>query len=420
MGVKELNKLVEKYGVDVELNVLNPGNKKRDLVYVAVDGSQSIYNMLLSTKGNTTTLASKIIYMITVLFTNGIIPVFVFDGSPPAEKADELERRKRRKTKHIIKCKKLINEKIILESRTPQLSRMESPVPMDDSYFVENTNIVSDIASTSTAKSTLPKYEASTQKPDAKLKELTKKITSEMKKCVKITVDIVNQVKTVLTLFGIPYIHIHDIEADIVCADLVKYGIVDSCISEDTDMFLFGCTKIIHNFLANRNTSTVTLFEMDTVLDGLGITYSMFVDMCILLGTEYTKHYMRNVKPAVILELIRKYETIDSIQKNIDKIKLDFPEHNIVMPDLDNFDFKSARKLIFGSLPREKYTKYMADNAHFAFDRFESTVTLYIQDKKYAEMLKCFFTDKEKGKGVNVSAFDACFSSFCKLGANVS
>ena len=76
-------------------------------------------------------------------------------------------------------------------------------------------------------------------------------------------------------------------EADEICAALVLQKIAWACLSEDTDMFAYGCSYVLRNL--NINSGTVTLFDMDRILNELHMTQSIFREMCVISESDYIK-----------------------------------------------------------------------------------------------------------------------------------
>jgi len=201
--------------------------------------------------------------MINKLSKFSITPLFIFDGCPPKEKRSTLKSRKNIKQKY--------------KTRIIQLE-------------------------------TTLKFESNINKKNL----ILKKISSFKKKLVYINDDIIQTSKTLLDYMGIGYLQA-DGEAEHLCAKLSKLNIVDGVISDDTDTMACGANIILRQF-TNRN-DTVIYYRMDEILYNLNINLNSFVDMCILLGTDYNSK-LKGYKYDEIYKLIEKHKNIDNIVNN--------------------------------------------------------------------------------------------------------
>ena len=139
------------------------------------------------------------------------------------------------------------------------------------------------------------------------------------KKMVNIQESQYKDIKNLFNLFNIPYIHA-GVEAEMICAALVKLGIADYCIGNDMDLFALGCPRIIRNI--NFRDDFVDVYYLETILDNLELSYTEFVDLCIALGSDYTGR-LGGVKNYHIHEYIKKYKSIENVLANIDNINRD-------------------------------------------------------------------------------------------------
>lgn len=74
-------------------------------------------------------------------------------------------------------------------------------------------------------------------------------------------------------------------EADMYCAYLVLTNRVWGVISNDTDMFIYGCNNVIMDL--DIDTETGILHNMRAMLHDLRMTQSTFKDIMIISGTDY-------------------------------------------------------------------------------------------------------------------------------------
>jgi len=70
-----------------------------------------------------------------------------------------------------------------------------------------------------------------------------------------------------LELLGVPVLKAKG-EAEALCAQLNREGLVDACITSDSDAFLFGANCVIKNMQPNSNVSVLGLsFHMRSWLN---------------------------------------------------------------------------------------------------------------------------------------------------------
>ena len=101
---------------------------------------------------------------------------------------------------------------------------------------------------------------------------------------IYITKEIINNVKELLRAYGATYYDSPE-EADLLCASLVKKNKTWACMSDDMDMFVYGCNNIIRNL--NIYNHTATLYSLSGILQDLNMTQKEFRQICILSGTDY-------------------------------------------------------------------------------------------------------------------------------------
>ncbi|XP_050510314.1 flap endonuclease 1 isoform X2 [Diabrotica virgifera virgifera] len=171
------------------------------------------------------------------------------------------------------------------------------------------------------------------------------------RRLVKVTKQHSEEVKQLLTLMGIPYVNA-PCEAEAQCAALVKAGKVYATATEDMDALTFG---------------------------------SKFIDLCILLGCDYTDS-IRGIGPKRAIELIQKHKSIESIIQNIDKDKYPIPE---------NWNYEGARELFknpevseaddielkWGEPDEEELVKYLCGDKNFSEDRVRNGVKKLMKAK---------------------------------------
>ena len=136
---------------------------------------------------------------------------------------------------------------------------------------------------------------------------------------------------------NIPFISSKTCEADVICSALYRLGIVQGCLTNDTDMLPFRCRMI--QFFSNKydGSDTVVVYELERILKTLDITESQFIDMCCLCKNPYNTFYI----PLKIEEILSRLKIFGSIDKFIDNYNKQ-PRSRMIMK-VENF--KPARDI---------------------------------------------------------------------------
>jgi hypothetical protein len=77
------------------------------------------------------------------------------------------------------------------------------------------------------------------------------------------------------------------------------------CLSEDMDMFVYGCNRVIR-YLSLLN-HTAVLYDTKGILEKLGISQKELREICILSGTDYNVNFDDNKKSEPTLYATLKY-----------------------------------------------------------------------------------------------------------------
>lgn len=232
-----------------------------ELKYKKIAIDTSIYMYKFMGENN---LLENMYLLISLLRFYHIVPLFIFDGKPPDEKKELLAERK--KTKLAAK----------------------------ENYY-EMMDLLEECSD-----------------PNEK-KKLLEKIEDEKKKFVHLTNYHINLVKELMDLYGVSYCQAHG-EADTLCAKLVQKKKVWGCISEDTDLFVYGCSRV-YRYL-NLNKQSLVMYETKKILKTLNIRQEEFREICVLAGTDY------NIGTSFTLpKTVKLYE---KFKKNKDKDKEGF------------------------------------------------------------------------------------------------
>jgi flap endonuclease-1 len=247
MGIKGLNHYLRKMcSQNIRQLSLYDLNGK----VVAVDASIYMYRFK-----SDDSLIDGIYQMAALLKHCGIVPIFVFDGKPPPNKTNTLQKRQAMKHES--------------EKQYRELSELFNNRDID--HILENTE---------------------------------NEIKSLRKKFVRLTFNDIDNVKALLSFMGISY-YVCSGEADAVCARMVHDNIAYACMSEDMDMFVYG-TTIVLRYLSLLN-SSVIIYDLNGILETLGLSFKEFQDICMITGTDYNISISTEVDINYSLKMFANY-----------------------------------------------------------------------------------------------------------------
>jgi 5'-3' exonuclease len=107
-------------------------------------------------------------------------------------------------------------------------------------------------------------------------------------------------------------------EAETLCSELCIAGIVDSVLSNDTDVFAYQCPVTLTNLKKDyKGEYFVTMVLYDNILKDLDLTSDQFLDFCILCGSDYNLR-IKNFGNERSYNLIKKYKSIENLKLNTD------------------------------------------------------------------------------------------------------
>ena len=243
---------------------------------VAIDAFNTLYQFLttirqpdgtplMDKQGRITSHLSGLFYRNINLLQEGVKPVYVFDGKPPALKQAEIERRK--------EAKRMAEQK----------------------------------------------YET------AKSSEDTKGMGKYAGRFVKITDEIIEESKKLLEAMGIPVVQSPG-EGEAEAAVLARAGKVWAAASQDYDALLYGTPYLVRNLTLARRRKTPSglyidikpeLIEFQDVLNKLQIEKDQLICLAILVGTDYNPGGVRGLGQKRALEIVQKYKYPVEIFKHV-------------------------------------------------------------------------------------------------------
>lgn len=358
MGIKGLMKMIRHYAPDA---VIEKEYASLSGSVVALDILLTMYKFIIAIRGNGGDIKTNdgkmkshvygLLYKIHNMLKYGILPVAVFDGKAPTIKKETIRDRCDRK--------KLAQKKL---------------------KFIENN---------------------SSNNSDEKIKFY--------KRSFNISEKHINDAKKMMELFGFLSIQAPE-EADSQCAALNVSNFVDAVVTEDMDVLAFGTNKMLRKF-SNKN--KVVEIDLKNILTGMKLNKEQFIDICIILGTDYCKP-IKGLNINSIYEIYTKcgnmYDFINELSKiNVELVltgkepKYKIPKNFITRwriakeyyissafvidpVELTNNKMKNSKSPQYWSKPnKEKLIKFLcADND---FDVHRVTQIIDYSIKRYTEYI---------------------------------
>lgn len=231
MGIKYFNKYLLKKCSNNAIKRMNFKDFQNKTFII----DTSIYMYKFTSEGS---LLENMYLFISKMIHYNIEPLFIFDGKPPAEKRELLQKRRM--------------EKRDAEEKY-DLLKMKIYDASFQNIFLENK------------------------------KEMLEEMEELKGQFIKIRDSDIKKVKELLDAFGIQYLNSKS-EADHLCA----YLSVDKdvyCVSDDMDMFIYGSKYIVRNI--NLQTDAMWLYNTEAILNELELEQEELQKILILSGTDY-------------------------------------------------------------------------------------------------------------------------------------
>lgn len=112
-----------------------------------------------------------------------------------------------------------------------------------------------------------------------------------------------------LRLFGIPFV-VAPMEAEAQCAELLARNLVDGIITDDSDVFLFGGSRIYKNmFNQNKYVECYLLADLERELS---LDRTALIRLAHFLGSDYVDG-LPGVGPVIAMELMSEFPGTDGL-----------------------------------------------------------------------------------------------------------
>jgi len=282
---------ITEVGPRIAIDIFTTANQHMAIAYKKLAGSIKIYSEEVNHEDASNLWLQSMMEFVIHWLRYGITPVVVFDGGRRPQKAETSKKRAKSKSDR--------QGKLDILKSTPVLSL--------------------------------------TNEQHKEMKTLTNGLFN-------IKPSDYNKFKAVLKGLGIPCLTAR-YDAEQLCSALCLEGLVSAVLSTDTDNMAYLCPlqlirKSKDTVFDNRLMEFVPQYECvraRDVLQGLNMTPSTFVDLCILLGCDFNTN-IRGYGPVKSFDLILQYKCVKDIP--LDKTCLDYETCK------DIFTFQPSNTLI--------------------------------------------------------------------------
>lgn len=254
MGIQNLNRYLKQY-CKSSINMLKLSELNGKII--VIDISIYLYRYVAENA-----LVENMYLLLSIFKHYNIIPVFIFDGVPPDEKLELLKKRKADKMKS-----------------EAEYNDLKKKLSQSNSFSFDEKQ------------------------------EITLSMDALKKKFVYLTKNHIQMTKQLIKLYGVTYIDAPG-EADGLCASFVLSGKAWACMSDDMDMFVYGCPRILrYTSLLNH---TAILYDVSGILDTLNMRHDEFKDVCVLSGTDYNSNGKKSLYTS--MNLFNKYKSSEDYE----------------------------------------------------------------------------------------------------------
>ncbi|EYE94846.1 ssDNA endodeoxyribonuclease RAD2 [Aspergillus ruber CBS 135680] len=145
---------------------------------------------------------------------------------------------------------------------------------------------------------------------EQELKQLRSQQKRDRRDADEVTQVMISECQQLLALFGLPYITA-PMEAEAQCAELVSLGLVDGIITDDSDIFLFGGTRVYKNMF--NQSKFVECYLTSDMEKEYALHRKKLVSFAHLLGSDYTEG-IPGIGPVTALEILTEFSGLEEFR----------------------------------------------------------------------------------------------------------
>ncbi|KAM5477782.1 DNA repair protein rad2 [Microsporum canis] len=145
---------------------------------------------------------------------------------------------------------------------------------------------------------------------EQELKQLRSQQKKDRRDADEVSHIMVTECQQLLRLFGLPYITA-PMEAEAQCAELISLGLVDGIVTDDSDTFLFGGTRIYKNMF--NQSKYVECYLSSDLEKEYTLDRKKLISFSHLLGSDYTEG-IPGIGPVTALEILTEFSSLEEFR----------------------------------------------------------------------------------------------------------
>jgi hypothetical protein len=312
MGVRLLNTLIRnKYNKKNVIHIKELKDKK-----IAIDTNLYIYKYM-----NSKNIIETFYKLCNLFIKYKVQPIFIFDGEIPEEKKEEINIRKEKKKQAEKEHDKLLNS-------------------------------LSDITDVN------------------EIEKVLNRINILKTKFVRVKRELIKEIKLLIEAFGLTTVYAPD-EGEKLCSYLEINNIIDGVLTEDSDVFVYGCKNVYTNI--NIKNETIYLYNYESILNNLNITRNELMYLCVISNNDYNHNN---------INIITNYNNWIEYKKNniynksliLTYLLENFTRYNITLSNINNM---YNIYTFYNNTSLTKYNKIKIYNKRINIDNIKEIMEKY-------------------------------------------
>ncbi|GJN09128.1 hypothetical protein PR202_ga27107 [Eleusine coracana subsp. coracana] len=166
--------------------------------------------------------------------------------------------------------------------------------------------------------------EAESSEAAAPVKGRSAAFTRHVEECVEM-----------LQYLGMPILRANG-EAEALCAQMNNEGLVDACITSDSDAFLFGAKTVIKVFRSNCK-EPFECYHIADIESGLGLKRKQMVAMALLIGSDHDLHGVPGFGVGTAFRFVQLFDEDSILEKYLSYLLL-YEIGRGIYPFIEGFD----------------------------------------------------------------------------------